>query len=80
MESSTILEVKNLTKTYPSGDKTLTVLSNVTISLREGETCAIVGPSGSGKTTLLNCLGGLDRPTSGVASIFGQDLAKLNDG
>ncbi len=79
MQPSSILEVANLTKTYPSGDSQLTVLSDVTISLKEGETCAIVGPSGSGKTTLLGLCAGLDAPSSGSVKLCGIDLQALSE-
>ena len=79
MQPSSILEVANLTKTYPSGDSQLTVLSDVTISLKEGETCAIVGPSGSGKTTLLGLCAGLDAPSSGSVKLCGIDLQSLSE-
>lgn len=74
-----ILNVLNLTKTYPSGDKSLTVLNKVSLSLTEGTSCAIVGPSGSGKTTLLGLCAGLDRPTSGSVSLNGLDLTSLDE-
>lgn len=79
MQSSSILEVKNLTKTYPSGDKTLTVLSDVSLTLNEGETCAIVGPSGSGKTTLLGLCAGLDAPSTGTVRLCGIELQSLTE-
>ncbi len=79
MQASSILEVEHLTKTYPSGDAQLTVLSDVTLSLNEGETCAIVGPSGSGKTTLLGLCAGLDAPTSGTVKLCGINLAPLSE-
>ena len=74
-----ILNVLNLTKTYPSGDQTLTVLNKVSFSLTEGTSCAIVGPSGSGKTTLLGLCAGLDRPTSGSVSLNGLELTSLDE-
>ena len=79
MQSSSILAVENLTKTYVSGDKELTVLANVTITLQEGETCAIVGPSGSGKTTLLGLCAGLDAPSAGSVQLCGIDLQVLSE-
>lgn len=79
MESSSILEVENLSKKYPSGDTQLTVLSGVTLTLKEGETCAIVGPSGSGKTTLLGLCAGLDAPSSGSVRLCGIHLQKLTE-
>ena len=77
--SDSILELKRLTKTYPSGGKELTVLNDVSFSLQEGDTCAIVGPSGSGKTTLLGLAAGLDQPTSGSVRLCGVMLADLSE-
>jgi len=76
---SSILEVKNLTKTYRSGDHQLTVLEDVNLLIEKGETCAIVGPSGSGKTTLLGLCAGLDRASSGSVSLNGITLDHLNE-
>ncbi len=60
-----ILTTEALTKTFKSGDHSLTVLDHVSFSIEKGISCAIVGPSGSGKTTLLGLCAGLDKPTSG---------------
>jgi len=79
MENSTILSVQNLTKAYRSGERTLTVLREVSFSLAAGDTCAIVGPSGSGKTTLLGLCAGLDRASSGVVFLNGAQLDSLNE-
>lgn len=79
MPTSPILQVENLTKTYPSGDSQLTVLSDVSFSLNEGETCAIVGPSGSGKTTLLGLSAGLDAPSAGRVRLCDIDLQSLSE-
>lgn len=79
MTSSPVLSVKNLSKSYNSGDQTLTVLSHVTFSLPEAATCAIIGPSGSGKTTLLGLCAGLDRPSTGSVTINGIELENLNE-
>jgi putative ABC transport system ATP-binding protein len=79
MTSSPVLSVRNLSKSYNSGDRTLTVLSHVTFSLPEAATCAIVGPSGSGKTTLLGLCAGLDRPSTGSVAINGIELENLNE-
>ena len=79
MNSEAILDVRDLTRTYNSGGHPLTVLSDVTFSLRPQETCSIVGPSGSGKTTLLGLCAGLDVPTSGSVSIAGKRLDRLSE-
>lgn len=60
-----VLTVKDLVKTYTIGNSTITALSKVNLTIRNGEFIAVVGPSGSGKTTLINCLGALDFPDSG---------------
>ncbi len=69
-----ILQVLNLTKTYASGSRSLTVLHDVSFQIEKGSTCAIVGPSGSGKTTLLGLCAGLDRPSSGSVLLNGIPL------
>src|SRR5688572_532678 len=79
MNSDVILEVKNLSRTYTSGGRSLTVLDDVSFRLTRRETCAIVGPSGSGKTTLLGLCAGLDSPTSGTVTINGKCLNDLNE-
>ncbi|RIK73857.1 ABC transporter [candidate division KSB1 bacterium] len=76
---SPVLRISNLSKSYPSGDQTLTVLHHVSFSLAAGATCAIVGPSGSGKTTLLGLCAGLDRPTTGSVSINGIEIDQLDE-
>lgn len=67
-----ILRVENLTKTYQSGGRSLTVLDTVNFELNAGDTFSIVGPSGSGKTTLLGLCAGLDRASSG--SVYLNDI------
>jgi len=66
-----ILEVRDLTKTYPNRGRPLTVLRSVSFAVAQGAACAIVGPSGSGKTTLLGLCAGLDRATSGSVVLDG---------
>jgi lipoprotein-releasing system ATP-binding protein len=70
-----LLVVHDLTKSY--GDTA--VFAGLSFTIAAGETVAVVGPSGCGKSTLLNCLGGLDRPTSGSVQLDGRDLTSLND-
>jgi putative ABC transport system ATP-binding protein len=76
---NTILDIKNLVKTFKSGGKTLTVLNDVSFSVPEGSTISIVGPSGSGKTTLLGLCAGLDHATSGFVELNYVNLGKLNE-
>ena len=74
-----LLEVKNISKTYGSGEAAVHALKHVSFSVPKGEFVAIVGESGSGKSTLLNLIGALDSPTSGKVLIAGKDLFSLND-
>ena len=74
-----MLSVKNLTKTYHSADRDLTVLDNVSFDIQAGASFSIVGPSGSGKTTLLGLCAGLDRATSGSVILNGILLDPLNE-
>lgn len=74
-----MLEVQELTKTYKSGNKELTVLNEVSFKLEAGDTFSIVGPSGSGKTTLLGLCAGLDRASSGKVVLNGTSLDQLSE-
>ena len=69
-----LLEVKDLKKTYHTGNVEFIALKNVSVSVEKGEFTAFAGPSGSGKTTLLNCIGCLDRGESGSILLDGVDL------
>lgn len=75
----TILELVNVSKRYRSGNRDLTVLDNVTISVAAGSAVAIVGPSGSGKTTLLGLCAGLDHSSSGEIYLNNARLESLNE-
>ena len=70
-----LIEVRDLAKSYGETP----VFSALSFTVAAGETVAVVGPSGCGKSTLLNCLGGLDRPTSGQVQFDGRDLSALDD-
>ena len=74
-----IIAIRDLRKTFRSGEVDVHALRGVDLSVDRGEFLAIVGPSGSGKSTLFNILGGLTPPTSGTVIIDGQDLMKLSD-
>ncbi len=76
---SVILEVKQLTKSYPNGSGMLTVVKDISFQIESGSSCAIVGPSGSGKTTLLGLCAGLDQPTSGEVHLAGTNLGALGE-
>ena len=76
---ATILQIENVSKTYQSAGRTLTVLDSITFSIEAGATMAIVGPSGSGKTTLLGLAAGLDRASAGTVALNGITLDKLTE-
>jgi putative ABC transport system ATP-binding protein len=75
----TILNILNLSKTYQSAGRMLTVLNDINFNITEGSTNAIVGPSGSGKTTLLGLCAGLDRSSSGSVELNGINLGNLTE-
>lgn len=74
-----LLEVKNISKTYGSGETAVEALKNVSFCVGKGEFLAIVGESGSGKSTLLNMIGALDLPTAGKVMIDGKDIMAMKD-
>jgi putative ABC transport system ATP-binding protein len=75
----TILNIKNVSKTYQSAGRTLTVLEGIDFSVKAGSTASIVGPSGSGKTTLLGLCAGLDHCSTGSVELHGIRLESLNE-
>ncbi len=75
----TIIEVKQLSKVYGTGETAVKALDNVSLSIDEGKFVAVMGPSGCGKSTLLHLIGGLDRPSNGSVLIEGKDIALMND-
>ena len=79
MSAASALAAEKLTKSYASGERTLTVLDRVSFTIEHGTTCSIVGPSGSGKTTLLGLCAGLDRASSGSVQLDGVALETLDE-
>src|SRR3990172_9838030 len=76
---STIIDARDVVKTYDTGKVQVRALRGVSLTVARGEMVAIMGPSGCGKTTLLNCLSGLDVIDSGEILIEGVDLSGLPD-
>lgn len=74
-----IVEFKNVTRVYTSGDHELRALDGVDMTLDEGKFVVVLGPSGAGKSTLLNILGGLDSPTEGKVIVEGKDISTLSN-
>ena len=75
----TIVELKNLSKIYNTGEKEFKALDNIDLAIGKGEFVVILGPSGAGKSTLLNLIGGMDTPTSGSIKIDGEEISKYNE-
>ncbi|MFZ2555611.1 MAG: ABC transporter ATP-binding protein [Minisyncoccia bacterium] len=74
-----MIEIKDIVKTYGSGDTAFQALKGVSFTIENGEFVAIMGPSGSGKSTLMHILGCLDTPTSGTYSLNGKDVSQLGE-
>ncbi len=79
MDDGAVLRAEGLGKEVSSPEGTLTILNDVNLAIKSGETVALVGPSGAGKTTLLAILAGLDRPTRGHVWLCGEELTALNE-
>jgi putative ABC transport system ATP-binding protein len=74
-----MIEVKNIVKTYVTGEEEFRALDDVSFKIDDGEFVAIMGPSGSGKSTMMHILGALDTPTSGTYFLDGKDVSKMSD-
>lgn len=78
-DATAVIEARGITKTYRDGNLRTTVLQGVDLTVRRGETLAIVGASGTGKSTLLHILGGLDTPSGGEVRVAGHNMSALSD-
>lgn len=76
---SAILSIKNLSKTFNTGNRSITVLQDINFDIDEKTSLSIVGPSGSGKTTLLGLCAGLDQPTNGSIKLLDIELGDLSE-
>jgi putative ABC transport system ATP-binding protein len=74
-----LVDIRHLVKSYRRGVQTVPVLSDITLSIGEGDFIALMGPSGSGKSTLLNLIAGIDRPDGGELRVGGLDITRLSE-
>ena len=72
------LEIKDMKKSFGSGESYNQVLKGITTNIEQGQMCVIQGNSGSGKSTMLNCIGGLDTMDSGSVKVDGNEISGLN--
>jgi putative ABC transport system ATP-binding protein len=79
VEPRSIVEIRNVSKSYRRGSQTIPVLENISFDIEEGEFLALMGPSGSGKSTLLNLLAGIDSVNSGSIVVGGLDITTLSE-
>jgi putative ABC transport system ATP-binding protein len=75
-----MIQLDDITKAYPIGNRELTVLKGINLHIEQGEMVAIMGPSGSGKSTMINLIGCLDTPTSGSYHLDGGEVSRLSSG
>jgi putative ABC transport system permease protein len=77
--TDTLVEIRDLRKAYRRGDQDVPVLLGITLNIKRGDYIALMGPSGSGKSTLLNLIAGIDKPSSGILRIDGEDITSFNE-
>ncbi|MDR5816563.1 ABC transporter ATP-binding protein [Caballeronia sp. LZ033] len=77
MSTPPLVQISHVAKSYRRGAQTVPVLTDITLSIAEGNFVALMGPSGSGKSTLLNLIAGIDRPDSGELLVGGLDITRL---
>jgi putative ABC transport system ATP-binding protein len=78
-ERPLLVEIVGLSKSYVRGDQIVPVLTDINLTIREGDFVALMGPSGSGKSTLLNLIAGIDKPDAGRLAIAGEDITAFGD-
>ena len=78
-EQKTIVEFKDVVKTYGEGEALQYAVNHVSFTIEEGEFVVILGQSGAGKSTVLNMLGGMDQPTEGKVIIDGEEVSAMTD-
>ncbi len=78
-ESSPLVLIRDLSKSYRRGDQEIPVLKNISLEVSQGDFLALMGPSGSGKTTLLNLIAGIDTLDDGILRVGGVDIASLSE-
>jgi ABC-type lipoprotein export system ATPase subunit len=78
-ETNIVVSAEHLCKAYPMEDTEIEVLKDINLTVQKGQFVAIYGPSGAGKTTLLNMISGIDKPTTGKITVFGNNLAEQNE-
>lgn len=76
--SNSLIELRNISKTYALDGVAVKALNSITVSVKEGEFVAIMGPSGSGKSTLMNIIGCLDKPSVGDYFLNGRNISKMS--
>ena len=77
MSTPPLVQISHVAKSYRRGVQTVPVLTDITLSIAQGDFVALMGPSGSGKSTLLNLIAGIDQPDSGELLVGGLDITRL---